>query len=136
MAGQYTGTQRTYILEDSEGVKFTGMTYGATEGYVKKSTADNDPFVGVIVNDERLSDALSAAGDQTGRSIALQVDGYGSIWTSEALSYGDRLILTTDGKVKKLPAVAGTYNVIGEAQKAADANTVVPFKIALMSVTV
>lgn len=136
MAGQYTGLQRTYILDDAEGKLFTGVTYGSVEGSVKRSTADNQPFVGVIVNDERLDDPLRAGGDQTGRNIAVQVDGYGSIWLAEAVAYGDRLILTANGKAKKLPSVAGVYNVIGEVQKDADADTVAPFKIALMSVTV
>lgn len=139
MAGQNTGLQRTYVLEDAEGKMFTGMTYGSGEGSVKAPTADNAPFVGVITNDERLDDPLRAGGSQAGRNITVQVGGYGSIRLAGTVEYGDKLILAADGKAKKMPAAIvtdETYNVIGEAQKGGDADDVVPFKIEVMSVFV
>lgn len=130
MAGKKTGLQRTYQIEDANGVAmYTGVTYGTTEGSVKKPTADNAVPVGIVDNDERINDPLRAGGDQSGRDVAVQVDGYGAIKISGAVNYGDRLILATGGSAKKMPATAGTYNVVGFAEKSGVDGDVIPVKM-------
>lgn len=136
MAGQMTGTQRTYIMEDSNMPMFTAVARGTADGSVKIPTADNESPVGVVTNDERLSTSLGADGDQTGRNIAVQVDGYATVELDGAVSYGDNLILAIGGKVKAMPADAGTYNVIGTAEKAGSDGDFIPMKMELKSIVV
>lgn len=108
MAGKKTGLQRTYQIGDADGVAmYTGVTYGAIEGQVIKPVADNAVPVGIVDNDERINDPLRAGGDQTGRDVAVQVDGYGAIKISGNVSYGDRLILGIGGVAKKMPDGTG-----------------------------
>lgn len=130
MAGKLTKTQRTYKIEDADGIAmYTGVTYGTKEGYVKKPTADNAIPVGIVDNDERINDPLRAGGNQAGRDVAVQVDGYGAIKISGTVAYGDRLILGEDGVAKKMPETAGTYNVIGFAEKDGADGDVIPVKM-------
>lgn len=130
MAGKLTKTQRTYKIEDADGIAmYTGVTYGTKEGYVKKPTADNAIPVGIVDNDERINDPLRAGGSQAGRDVAVQVDGYGAIKISGTVAYGDRLILGEGGVAKKMPETAGTYNVIGFAEKDGADGDVIPVKM-------
>jgi hypothetical protein len=109
MAGKLTKTQRTYKIEDADGIAmYTGVTYGTEEGYVKKPTADNAIPVGIVDNDERINDPLRAGGSQAGRDVAVQVDGYGAIKISGNVAYGDRLILGAGGVAKSCPLGSGT----------------------------
>lgn len=130
MPGKKTGLQRTYQIGDSDGVaRYTGVTYGATAGEVKKPTADNAIPVGIVDNDERINDPLRAGGDQKGRDVAVQIGGYGAIKISGAVSYGDRLILATGGVAKKCPTAAGTYNIIGFAEEAGVDKDIIPVRM-------
>lgn len=136
MAGKYTGTQRTYVLEDSEIKRYTGVTYGSTEGYCKTPVADNAIFLGVVDNDERINDPLRAGGNQAGRNVAVHIDGYGEIRISGNVNYGDMLILGSGGVAKKVPSTPGQYNVIGFAEKSGVDGEIIPFKIQPFSYTV
>jgi len=137
MAGKFTGLQKTYQIGDPDGIAlYTGVTYGVQDGYVVKPTADNAVFVGVVDNDERINDPIRAGGTQTGRNIAVHVDGYGEIRIGDTVAYGNMLILGTGGVAKALPETPGTYNVIGFAEKSGVNGDVIPFKIAVMTVTV
>ena len=130
MAGKKTGLQRTYQIGDADGVAmYTGVTYGATEGQVIKPVADNAVPVGIVDNDERINDPLRAGGDQTGRDVAVQVDGYGAIKISGNVSYGDRLILGIGGVAKKMPDGTGNYNVLGFAEKSGVDGDIIPVKM-------
>lgn len=137
MAGKFTGLQKTYQIGDADGIAlYTGVTYGDKDGYVVKPTADNAVFVGVVDNDERIDDPICAGGDQTGRNIAVHVEGYGEIRIAGTVAYGDKLILGKGGVAKAMPNTPGTYNVIGFAEKSGVDGDVIPFKIAVMTVTI
>ena len=136
MAGKYTGTQRTYTLEDSTMAQNLGVTYGTTEGSCKKPTSTGAYPLGVVRNDERLNDPLRASGDQTGRNIAVQVDQYPSIELSGTVAYGDQVVLASGGTAIKLPVAAGSYYVLGTAEKAGVSGDVIPVKMNVMKVVV
>ena len=136
MAGKYTDTQRTYTIEDSTMEQNLGVTYGTTEGSVKKPTAIGQFPVGVVCNDERLNDPLRSGGDQTGRNIAVMVEGYPSIELSGSVSYGDQLVLAVGGTAIKLPTAAGTYYTLGTAEKAGVSGDVIPVKFGIMKIVV
>jgi len=137
MAGKFTGLQKTYQIGDADGIAlYTGVTYGDKDGYVVKPTDDNAVFVGVVDNDERIDDPIRAGGDQTGRNIAVHVEGYGEIRIAGTVAYGDKLILGEGGVAKTMPSASGTYNVIGFAEKSGVDGDVIPFKIAVMTVTI
>jgi len=136
MAGKYTGTQRTYVIEDSEIKRYTGVTYGSTEGGCKIPTSDNAVFLGVVDNDERVNDPIRAGGNQQGRNIAVHIDGYGEIKLGGNVNYGDMLILGAGGTAKKIPTTAGQYNVIGFAEKAGSTGEIIPFGICRITYTI
>ena len=136
MAGKYTGTQRTYAIEDSEIKRYTGVTYSNNEGFCKIPTSDNAVFLGVVDNDERINDPIRAGGDQSGRNIAVHIDGYGEIKISGNVNYGDMLILAQGGKAKKIPTASGQYNVIGFAEKAGSDGEIIPFRICRITYTI
>ncbi len=130
MAGQTTGLQKTYKIEDATGIlRYRGATRGANAGGVIKPTAIGQPLVGVTSNDARDPNALSAGGDQSGRDIALQIDGIGSIELTGTVVYGDKLVLDIGGTAIKLPATTGSYNVIGIAEVGGVAGDVIAFTI-------
>jgi hypothetical protein len=136
MAGQTTGLQKTYKIMDADGVlRFTGLTRGAGAGEAKKPVADGAVFLGVVVNDERDPNSLSAGGVQTGRNVSVQIAGIGSIKLGGAVAFGDRLMLKAGGSAIVIPAVPGNYNAIGIAEKAGVLGDVIPFTIAPESVT-
>jgi len=134
MAGKHTGLQRTYIICDSNGIPmYTGVTYGSIDGEVIIPTSDNTIPVGIVTNDERVSNGWSAGGDQTGRNIAVQVSGYGAIKLGEDVDYGDKLILGAGGVAMKVGSTAGTYYVIGFAEKTGSKDEIIPVKIAIFT---
>lgn len=111
MAGQTTGLQKTYILEDSSVEQYTAVTYGSNVGGCVAPSADNAIPLGVITNDERVSNAPSAGGSQLGRNVAVQLSGIVKVRLSGNVSYGERVILANGGKVKRMPQNPGVAEV-------------------------
>ena len=136
MAGKYTGTQRTYTMEDSTMEKNLGVTYGTTVGSCKKPTVNGQMPLGVVCNDERLNDPLRSGGDQTGRNVAVQVSEYPSIQLSGTVAYGDIVVLAIGGTAIKLPVAVGTYYSLGTAEKAGVSGDVIPVKMSIMKIVV
>lgn len=138
MPGQIRDLVVTYRIEDADGIPmYTGVTYGSQAGFVKKPTADNAVFAGVVCTDERIANSpFSAGGDQTGRNIAVMVSGFGQIKISGSVSYGDPLILGAGGVAKKCPNTPGKYNIIGFAEKDGTDGQVIPFRICVFEKTV
>lgn len=136
MAGKTTVLQKTYQIEDSAVNLYTAVTYGAVVGSCKIPTADNAVPLGIVDNDERAADALRSGLDQTGRNIAVKLDGIGEVKLAGQVTYGTRVILGEGGTVKALPTDAGTYNVIGYAEKTGEDGDVIPVRIAPQSVVV
>lgn len=135
MAGQFTRLQKSYRIMDADGVAlYTGVTYGANTDECKKPTADNAIPLGVVDNDERISDPYRAGGDQTGRQVAVKLEGIAMLKLAGAIGVGDRVILATGGTGKSVAdasVVAGTKcNVIGFAEKAGVAGDVIPVRMA------
>lgn len=137
MAGKTTGLQKTYKIEDADGVAlYRVVTYGSADGFVKKPTADGAIPVGIVDNDERLNISFQAGGSQAGRDVAVQLDQIGEVELDGTCAYGDRLIVGIGGLVKKLPATAGTYHVIGFAEKAGVDGDIIPVRMAYHTATV
>lgn len=111
MAGQTTGLQKTYILEDPSVEQYTAVTYGSNVGGCVAPSADNAIPLGVITNDERVSNAHSAGGSQLGRNVAVQLSGIAKVRLSGNVSYGERVILANGGAVKRLPQNPGVAEV-------------------------
>lgn len=130
MAGQFTGLQKSYINTDADGIAmYTGVVLdGANQ--CKKPETDNEIPLGVVVNDERLADGHSAGGDQSGKQIAVMLDGIASIKLEDSVSAGDKVILATGGTAKKCPSTSGKYNVLGFAEKDGIAGDVIPVRMA------
>jgi hypothetical protein len=137
MAGQLTQTQITYKIMDADGVlRYTAVTRGAKAGEVKKPTADNMQIVGLVVNDERNPNALSAGGDQTGRNVAVQIEGIGSIRLAEPVAYGQYVIAKAGGLGAPIGTAPGMYHVIGIAEKDGVAGDVIPVTLDFDTVTI
>lgn len=136
MAGQFTRLQKSYKIMDADGVKlYRGVVLaGASE--CKKPTADNATPLGVVDNDERVPDGTGANGDQTGRQVAVKLEGIANIELADALSVGDRVILGTGGFAKKMPVGAGKYEVLGFAEKDGVLGDVIPVRMAYHVYTV
>ncbi|SNS22239.1 hypothetical protein SAMN05446037_100692 [Anaerovirgula multivorans] len=137
MAGQFTRLQKTYQIEDTDGVKlYTGVVHSG-ENKCKKPTADNEIPLGVIDNDERANDsAFSAGGSQTNRNVAVKLEGIASIKASGVIPAMSRVILGAGGVAKAIPSDAGTYNVLGFAEKAAEDGDVIPVRMAYHVITI
>ncbi|GEA16750.1 hypothetical protein E308F_29960 [Moorella sp. E308F] len=130
MAGQYTGLQKTYKIMDADGVAlYHGVTYGSNNDECVKPTVDNAVPLGIVTNDERVNDPLRAGGDQTGRNVAVQLEGIANLLLAEPVAYGGRVILGAGGVGKALPSTPGTYNVIGFAEKSGAAGDVIPVRM-------
>lgn len=129
MAGKLTRLQLTYKIEDADGIAmYTGVTYGDNEGGCKKPTADGQYPLGVVDNDERLDIPYQASGDQSGRDVAVKVELIADVLLSGVVAYGDEVILKTGGAVMKLPTDAGSYWVLGRAEKAGVDGDVIPVR--------
>lgn len=111
MAGQTTGLQKTYILEDPMIEKYTAVTHGMREGGCMTPSTDNAIPLGVITNDEKLVDAPSAGGFQEGRNVAVQLSGIAKVRLSGNVRYGERVILAAGGTVKRMPQNPGVQEV-------------------------
>lgn len=136
MAGQYTDWQMSYRIMDADGVaRYTGVVLTGN-GECKKPTADNQIPLGVVDNDERINDPIRAGGDQTGRQVAVKLEGIAAITLGGPVAVGDRIILKAGGSAIKVPAAAGQYNVLGFAEVAGVAGDVVPVRMAYHSFTV
>lgn len=136
MAGKTTVLQKTYVLEDSAISLYTGVTRGTADGGCAIPDADNAVPLGVVDNDERVADALRSGTTQTGRDVAVKTMGIAEVKASGVIAYGARVILGANGVVKALPEVAGTYNVLGFAEKTAGDGDVIPVTINIHSVVV
>lgn len=136
MAGQYTGLQKSYMITDADGIAMYHGVVMDGANQCKKPTTDNEVPLGVVVNDERLSDGHSAGGNQTGRQIAVMLNGIASIKLEDSVTTGDRVILATGGTAKKCPSSAGTYNVLGFAEKDGIAGDVIPVRMAYHTYTI
>lgn len=140
MPGQLTTQQRSYRIaaanvnpgnaNKNEIPRYRGVILSA-EDEVKLPTAANAIPEGIVFNDERLYDAKGDGGSQAGRQIAVHnLVSFPSIELNGTVAAGDRLILDAGGYAIKIPAVAGTYNVIGFAQRAGVDGDVIAFRAA------
>lgn len=111
MAGQTTGMQKTYITEDVQVVRCTAVTRGVADGSCVTPLADNAIPLGVVANDEKLTNAPSAGGVQTGRNVAVQLSGIAEVTLSGDVNYGERVIMAAGGKVKRMPQNPGVAEV-------------------------
>lgn len=111
MAGQTTGIQKTYILEDPLIEQNTAVTYGLSEGGCAVPLVDNAIPLGVVTNDERRTTAPSAGGIQAGRNVAVQLSGIAKVTLSGNVGYGERVILAAGGAVKRMPQNPGVAEV-------------------------
>lgn len=136
MAGQFTRLQKSYILTDADGVALYHGVVMDGANKCKKPTTDNEIPLGVVDNDERLVDGHSAGGDQTGKQIAVKLEGIASIELEDSVTAGDRVILAVGGNAKKCPDTAGVYNVLGFAEKDGIKGDVIPVRMAYHVFTV
>jgi len=111
MAGQTTGMQKTYILEDPLIEQNTAVTYGLSEGGCAVPLVDNAIPLGVVTNDERRITAPSAGGIQAGRNVAVQLSGIAKVTLSGNVGYGERVILAAGGAVKRMPQNPGVAEI-------------------------
>lgn len=130
MAGKFTRLQKAYKIMDADGVAmYTGVVL-AGENQCKKPTADNEVPLGVVDNDERVSNGPSAGGDQTGKQVAVKLEGIAEIRITGSIKAGDRVILAAGGLGKKMPEEQGVYNVLGFAEKDGEDGDVIPVRMA------
>lgn len=136
MAGQFTRLQKTYKIADADGVAlYTGVVLSG-EGECAKPTTDNEIPLGIVDNDERINDPLRAGGDQSGKNIAVKLEGIANVKASATVSAGDRVILATGGSVIPMPSTSGTYNVVGFAEKSGVNGDVIPVRMSYHVMTV
>lgn len=130
MAGKFTRLQKAYKIMDADGVAlYTGVIM-AGENQCKKPTKDNEIPLGVVDNDERINDPIRAGGDQTGRQVAVKLEGIAEIKITGSIQAGDRVILAAGGLAKKMPTDIGVYNVLGFAEKNGEDGDVIPVRMA------
>lgn len=111
MAGQTTGLQKTYIMENVAIGPYTAVTRGAVDGSCAIPIADNAIPLGVVTNDEKLRVAPSAGGVQAGRNVAVQLSGIADVKLSGNVTYGEKVILADGGSVKRMPQNPGVAEV-------------------------
>lgn len=130
MAGKFTRLQKSYQIMDPDGVEmYTGVVL-AGENQCKKPKEDNEIPLGVVDSDERVDDPIRAGGDQTGRQVAVKLEGIAEIRLAEPVQVGDRIILGAGGEAKSMPSEPGNYNVLGFAEKSGDKGDVIPIRMA------
>ena len=121
---------------DPDGVaQYTGVVM-AGENQCKKPVKDNEVPLGVVDNDERINDPIRAGGDQTGRQVAVKLEGIAEIKLTGSVQAGDRVILAAGGLAKKMPTDPGVYNVLGFAEKNGEDGDVIPVRMAYHVMTV
>lgn len=138
MAGQFTRLQKSYKIMDADGVRLYRGVELTGENAVKKPTVDNAIPLGVVDNDERIDTPYQAEGDQTGRQVAVKLEGIALLELAEDVSVGDRIILGVGGLAKKASNLTpGTLaNVIGFAEKNGVTGDVIPVRMAYHVVTI
>lgn len=110
--GQYAGGRRTYLLD--EAVTTTNLVgkAGTDSDHIAVCGASDVPK-GIITDQGAIGDdvavELLGANDRTLLGVA-----------SGAITADDRIVPAASGKVKTLPASAGTYWIVGRAIKSAD----------------
>ncbi|MED2002429.1 hypothetical protein P4V86_03525 [Brevibacillus laterosporus] len=86
--------------------------------------------LGVADNDERVDDPLRDGGSQAGRQIAIKLEGIASIKLAGTVAVTDRIYTVAGGKGDSVDnAPAGTYNVLGFAEKGGVAGDVIPVRM-------
>ena len=85
--------------------------------------------LGVVDSDERIDDPIRAGGDQTGRQVAVKLEGIAEIKLTGSVQAGDRVILAAGGLAKKMPNEPGIYNVLGFAEKNGEDGDVIPVRM-------
>lgn len=106
MAGKFTDLQKSYRIMDADGVSlYRIVTYGDNDNECKKPAIDNLVPLGIVDNDERIVDPLRGAGegDQSGKQVAVKLNGIGNVALIGNVSYGDRVIAAEGGYVKRMP---------------------------------
>jgi len=137
MAGQTADFIKTYAIGDADGIPmYTAVTYGAQDGYCVKPTQDNVVPLGVVDSDEVVNNEFHNYGNLTGKNIAVTLEGIAQVKLSGTVSYGQRVIVGAGGVVKALPSTAGTYNVLGFAEKSGVDGDVIPVRIAIHTITI
>ncbi len=130
MAGKFTRLQKSYKIMDPDGVAmYTGVVL-VGENACAKPTYDNEIPLGVVDSDERIDDPIRAGGDQTGRQVAVKLEGIAEIKITGSIQAGDRVILAAGGLGKKMPDDPGVYNVLGFAEKNGEDGDVIPVRMA------
>jgi hypothetical protein len=132
MAGKFTRLQKSYKIMDADGVGLYRVVKLTGENECKKTTADNDIPLGVVDSDQRLDIPFQAGGDQTGRQVAVKLEGIAEVELAEPVAVGDRVVATANGLIKPASALpAGTKaNVLGFAEKSGVAGDVIPVRMA------
>jgi hypothetical protein len=122
MAGKITLTQLTYKVDSTIGAtgiaEDTVVTYGTDADSVKPAVAATVVPVGVVMNDERVNDALRAPGNQTGRQIAVMTAGVAKLVSGAAITKGTPVMVNASGKM--IAATVGNY-ALGIAENATTA---------------
>lgn len=131
MAGQYTRLQKSYKIMDANGVGLYRGVVLTGEDECKKPTAENAIPLGVVDNDQRLDIPFQASGDQTGRQVAVKLEGIALIELSGTVALGDRIVLDTGGLAKATSALAPSTvaNVLGFAERAGVTGDVIPVRM-------
>jgi hypothetical protein len=138
MAGQFTRLQKSYRIMDADGVGLYRIVKLTGENECQKTKADNELPLGVVDNDQRLDISYQASGDQTGRQVAVKLEGIALIELAETVAIGDRIVAADLGLAKSASALAaGTQaNVIGFAEKGGEQGDVIPVRMAFHVFTV
>ncbi|MEC0276814.1 hypothetical protein [Peribacillus frigoritolerans] len=138
MAGQFTRWQMAYKIADTDGIPLYRIVKLTAEATVGKTTADNEVPQGVIDNDSREDIPYQASGSQTGRHIAVKLDGIALVELATPVAFGERVVSAPGGFGKAASALtAGTKaNVLGFAEVAGEAGDVVPVRLAYHVYTV
>lgn len=138
MAGKFTRLQKSYKIMDADGVALYRVVKLTGENECKKTIAENEIVLGAVDNDERLDVAYQASGDQTGRQVAVKLEGIAELELAAPVAVGDRIIAAPAGLVKNLAdlAVGTQANVIGFAEKGGEEGDVIPVRMAYHVFTV
>lgn len=138
MAGQFTRLQMAYKVADADGIPLYRIVKLTQEAFVGKTTADNEIPQGVVDNDSREDIAYQASGDQTGKNIAVKLEGIALVEMAGPIAAGERVIASAEGKGKPASTLTpGTQaNVIGFAESAGVAGDVLPIRMSYHVFTV
>lgn len=138
MSGQFTRLQKAYKIMDTDGVGLYRGVELTGEDQCKKPVADNVVPLGVVDNDQRQDIPYQASGDQSGRQVAVKLEGTALIELAGTVAVGDRIVLAIGGFAKAATELAPSTvaNVLGFAEKAGVAGDVIPVRMAYHTYTV